>query len=108
MASITNMAVRIQQRNELAIFQVTFYTDASHTTPLLPVDSTLYPSYTIYDLNNVAVQSGVGQAVATPGMYKAEFLVPINAPLSNDEKRWRIEWILVSTDNRQVTFVEEF
>jgi hypothetical protein len=68
----------------------------------------LYPAYTIYDINNEVIQTGVGIPEITPGRYRAEYQIPFNAPLSGDTARWRIEWVLVSTDDRQVDFVEEF
>jgi hypothetical protein len=106
--AINNTSKRIFQRKNLATFQTTFWEDANQTVPVTPLDITLYPAYTIYDINNFAVQSGVGQPVSTPGTYKAEYLVPADAPLSWDEKRWRIEWIVVSTENRQFDMIEEF
>jgi hypothetical protein len=75
---------------------------------MIPLDALQYPSYTIYNIHNVAVQSGVGQIENNPGSYKVEFQVPEDAPLSYDERRWRIEWVMVDQNNRQVTFVEDF
>ena len=105
---ILNDTRRLFLRNETAEFKVHFFADAAQTIPLTPLDSAVYPAYTIYDIDNEAIQSGVGQPEATPGRYKAEFLVPPDAPLSNDVSRWRIEWTMVATDNRQVEFTEEF
>lgn len=105
---IQNDSRRILTRGDLATFRTSFYADAAHTIPLVPLDVALYPAYTIYDTANVAQQSGVGQPEATPGSYKVEYLVPKDATLSNDQVRWRIEWRMVNTDLRQVEFVEEF
>jgi hypothetical protein len=99
---------RIQFRGQTATFKVSFFKDKNQTQPLIPLDASQYPAYTVYNTDNVAVQSGIGQPVSGPGHYKAEFIVPEDAPLSHDEKRWRIEWQMVSTENRQVDLVEEF
>lgn len=106
--SIQNQSYRLFLRGDTAKFVVHFYADAAHTTPLVPLDTMLYPAYTIYDINNEVIQTGVGIPEITPGRYRAEYQIPFNAPLSGDTARWRIEWVLVSTDDRQVDFVEEF
>lgn len=106
--AIQNRTARIFLRRNIGIFRVSFFVDAANTIPMLPLDASQYPSYSIYDINNILVQSGVGQVENSPGSYKIEFQVPEDAPLSYDEKRWRIEWVMVDQDNRQVTFVEDF
>lgn len=106
--AVNEKSHRIQFRRDLAVFQVSFYEDAARTIPATPIDIGQYPAYTIYDTHNVAVQSGIGQPISTPGTYKVEFLVPADAHLSYEEKRWRIEWMLVNTDNRQFDFIEAF
>lgn len=106
--AITNKTPRVFYRKENNVFRVSFFADVNKTIPLVPIDIGLYPAFTIYDINDVVVQSGVGQPEASPGTYKVEFLVPSDAPLSYDGKRWRIEWVLVSVDNNQFDFVEEF
>ena len=106
--SIQNNTLRIFLRGETATFVVNFYEDAAQTIPLIPIDSAKYPFYAIYDLNNNLVQSGVGIAEIAPGRYRADYIVAFDAPLSNDAGRWRIEWSIISIDNRQIDFVEEF
>lgn len=106
--SIQNATNRIFLRGETAKFVVHFYEDAGQSIPLIPIDSAKYPYYAIYDINNELIQSGIGTPEITPGRYKAEYIVSFNAPLSNDVSRWRIEWTIISTDNRQIDFVEEF
>ena len=106
--SIQNATNRIFLRGETAKFIVHFYEDAAQTIPVTPIDSARYPLYTIYDINNEVIQSGIGIPEITPGRYRAEYIVAFDAPLSNDRSRWRIEWAIVSTDNRQIDFVEEF
>jgi hypothetical protein len=106
--AIQNRTARIFLRRNIGTFRVSFFVDAANTIPMIPLDASLYPSYSIYDIHNNIVQSGVGQIENSPGSYKIEFQVPEDAPLSYDEKRWRIEWVMVDQDNRQVTFVEDF
>lgn len=105
---IQNQSYRIFLRGDTAKFVVHFYADAAHTTPLIPKDTAIYPSYAIYDVNNEVIQTGVGIAEVTPGRYRAEYQIPFDAALSGDTARWRIEWVMLSTDERQVDFVEEF
>lgn len=99
---------RIFLRGETATFVVHFYQDAGHTIPMIPLDSAKYPQYTIFDINGNAVQSGVGTPEITQGRYKTDFQITLDALLSSDLGRWRIEWIMVSDTNQQINFVEEF
>ena len=105
---IQNETNRIFLRGDTATFVVHFYEDAGRTIPVVPIDSAKYPLYTIYDINNELIQTGIGIAEVTPGRYRADYIIPFDAPLSNDRSRWRIEWTIVSIDNRQIDFVEEF
>lgn len=105
---IQNETNRIFLRGETAKFIVHFYEDAGHSIPVIPIDSAKYPNYSIYDCNNELVQTGVGIAEITPGRYRAELILAFDAPLSNDKTRWSIEWSIISTDNRQIDFIEEF
>ena len=106
--SIQNTTNRIFLRGETAKYIVHFYEDAGQTIPMTPIDTAKYPCYTLYDINNELVQIGLGIPEVTAGRYRAEFIVPFDAPLSNDRSRWRIEWTMISVDNRQIDFVEEF
>jgi hypothetical protein len=106
--SIKNESTRIHLRKDTAVFRVTFFSDVAQTVAVTPLDVTQYPAYSIYDPNNSLVQSGVGQPEASPGKYKAEFVIPHDAPLSQDLSRWRIEWVMVDVNSRQFDFVEEF
>ena len=82
--SLDNKTRRYFTRGEVAVFRTSFYADVANTIPLVPLDTLLYPAYTIYDINNNAVQSGVGTPEVAPGSYKVEWLVPRDAPLSHD------------------------
>lgn len=106
--AIDNDSRRILLRGRLETFRTAFFEDAANTIPATPLDAGLYPSYTIYDIDNQVIQSGLGQPEATPGQYKVEFNVPTDAKLSQDLQRWRIDWVLVTDNNQQLNFTEEF
>jgi len=106
--AIANTSRRLYIRGNVATFKVSFFNDVALTSPMVPQDALVYPAYTIYDIDNQPIQSGVGQAETSPGMYKVDLLIPVDALLSNDDQRWRIEWAMVTVDLRQVDFVEEF
>ena len=97
--SVQNESKRIHFRGETAVFRVSFFADAAQTTPTVPLDTADFPSYTIFDIDNNAVQSGIGQVEASPGTYKVEFAIPPGASLSQDLSRWRIEWSMLSDQN---------
>jgi hypothetical protein len=99
---------RIHMRGDVTELRAGFFNDEAHTSPIVPINAMSYPSYTIYDPDNQPIQSGVAQPEGGPGLYKIMFSVPTDATLSNDVKRWRVEWTMVSTDNRQMEFVESF
>ena len=106
--AVQNETNRIFLRGDTAKFIVHFYEDAGLTIPVIPIDSARYPVYSIFDCHNEVVQTGIGIAEITAGRYRAELIVSYDAPLSHDKNRWRIEWTIISTDNRQIDFVEEF
>lgn len=105
---IKGQARRTYDRGQQVELKVSFFKDAGATQPVVPKDATEFPAYTIYDINNQDVQSGVGQVEGSPGTWKAVWSIPDDAPLSNDLERWRIEWYMVSDELRQYDFVEEF
>lgn len=125
MPSTSKNTPRIFTRGETTQFQVGFFADDALAVPLVPLDPS-YPQYTIYDPSGTAIQTGVG-IQASPGNFKLDFLVPKDAPLSYfqqapqrfgdegqgepltaNDARYRIEWQLLTAENFQVTFVEEF
>jgi len=108
MSQAQSTTQRIFLRGERVNLVVSFFADDAGTVPLVPLDIAEYPAYSIFDINGTVVQSGIGQPEGTPGRWKSEYLVPKDAPLSNDRSRWRIEWTFVSEDNQQFEMVEEF
>jgi hypothetical protein len=125
MSTSSKTTPRIFTRGETTQFQVGFFEDPEMTVALVAIDPT-YPQYTIYNPEGTAIQTGVGIAT-TPGNFKVDFLVPQDAPLSyfgqapqqyNDkgqgepltanEARYRIEWLMVTAENFQPSLTEEF
>jgi hypothetical protein len=126
LAASSGRTPRILTRGETTQFQVGFFADEAKTQPLVPLDPT-FPTATIYDMHNVVIQTGVGTQI-TPGNWVYNFLVPKDAPLTyfqqapqtyNDEGqgapltadtsgRYRIEWSMLTGENYQLDFVEEF
>lgn len=116
---------RIFTRGEQGQFKVGFFLDPNQTTPLVPIDPS-YPQYTIFNPQGTSIQAGVG-VQATPGNWVTNWQVPKDAelsyfqqtpqqfgnvnegqPLSYNQARYRIEWTMVTAENYQVSFVEEF
>lgn len=125
MASTSGQTPRILTRGETTQFRVSFFSDPALTNPLTPLTPD-YPQYTIYNPEGTAIQTGTGIQVS-PGIYRLDFLVPKDAllsyfnqkpqrygdegqgqPLTANDSRYRIEWMMVTRDNFQVNFVEEF
>ena len=116
---------RIFTRGETTQFRVGFFADEAKTEPLIPIDPT-YPQYTIYNPSGTAIQTGTG-GLRSPGNFAIDFLVPKDAllsyfqqapqrygnegqgePLTANDARYRIEWAMLTAENFQVSFVEEF
>ncbi len=125
MATFSGSTPRILTRGETTQFKVSFFADDGLTVPLVPVTPD-YPRYTIYQPDGTAVQTGVG-TLTSAGVYTAPFMPAKDAPLSyfnkkpqtyNDQAqgmeltadgaRYRIEWQIVTAENIQANFVEEF
>lgn len=76
--------------------------------PLVPLDASRYPSFQVVDINGQIVSAGLATVDGTAGNYRVEFFCPADAPISNDDRRWRLEWFFIDEDNRQVHKVTEF
>jgi hypothetical protein len=68
---------------------------------ILPVDPSSYPQFSITDPEGTIIQQGVSKAL-NDRIYSTYFHVPVDAPLSYAGGVWRITWIMVSTNNRQI------
>lgn len=94
-------------RNEQAYFTAGFYTDKTKSTPITPI-SAAYPSFAIKSPKGDIVHSGTAVAYSTPGTYRIEWTIPSTAQLSTDLDNWVVEWTMVSNNNRQLFYKENF
>jgi len=95
-------------RKETHVFRETFFKDPECAVPMVSLDSSKYPSYQIIDINGQIVAAGLATIDGTIGNFRVEFFVPADAPISNDDRRWRIEWLFIDEDNRQFEKTTEF
>jgi len=88
-------------RGETYTFKATFFEDDG-STPLIPLNSS-YPSYSVYNISNALVTSGIAVQDGPAGNYKFDFFVALNAELSYSNKSWRLEWMMITDGNNQVS-----
>lgn len=89
-------------------FRRSFWLDQAAGIPMLPDGSGAYPQLSIFDINGQLVATGMAAIDGTAPNYKFPFLVPADAILSTDDRRWRAEWLMVTDTGRQVQSVDEF
>jgi hypothetical protein len=99
---------RIVYRTNNVTFRVDFFYDAAKLVPVTPQDPVNFPAYNIINPSGIVVQTGVGTPDGGPGYYKADWTVLADAELSVANNRWRMEWIMIDPNNRQIPFVHEF
>jgi hypothetical protein len=99
---------RLLTRGVSQVFRIGFFTDGSKTTPLIPKDPLVYPSYEILDPNGVAVQTGVMQSSGGIGEYSTTWSVPEDATLSTANSRYQFKTFIVTTTNEQAELTHEF
>jgi hypothetical protein len=95
-------------RKSSHVFRESFFTDSDGVTPLVPLDASKYPSYQVVDINGQVSAAGLATLDGTAGHYRVEFFTPPDAPISNDDRRWRIEWLFLDDDERQFQKTTEF
>jgi len=94
-------------RNETVTFTASFFEDDAGTVPVVPI-SQAYPSFVIRNPSSTLIYSGVAMSSGSEGNYKVNWTIPSDAMLSSDNDAWTIEWIMVSSDNRQLSYKENF
>ena len=94
-------------RNETVTFTASFFEDDAGTVPVVPI-SQAYPSFVIRNPSSTLIYSGVAISSGSEGNYKVNWTIPSDAMLSSDNDAWTIEWIMVSSDNRQLSYKENF
>ena len=95
-------------RKATHVFRNAFFADDAQTVPLVPLDASRYPSFQIVDINGQIISSGLATLDGTAGNYRVEFSVPHDAAISNDDRRWRLEWLMIDQNNRQLEKTTEF
>lgn len=95
-------------RGTVHTFRHSFFEDTAKLTPMSPLDSGKYPFVTVTDIFGQVVQAGLATLDGVPGNYKFDFVVPQDAALSIDDRRWLIVWDFISNKIRQVTNSVEF
>lgn len=89
------------------VFREAFFADDG-VTPLVPLDSSRYPAYQVIDITGQVLAAGLATLDGNPGNYRVELFVPKDAPLSNEDVRYRLEWVFVDDVNRQYEKTTEF
>lgn len=101
------MSKKTFSRNDLAYFTAGFYTDKSRSTPVTPI-SAAYPTFAIKNPKGDIVHSGTAVSYSQPGVYRIEWTIPSTAELSTDLDNWIVEWTMVTNNNRQMFYKENF
>jgi hypothetical protein len=95
-------------RGETHTFNHAFFADSTRNQPLVPKDPANYPSVEIVDVDGQIVATAVAELDGSAGYYKYNFTVPVDAAISEDDRRWQARWYMLTTTNRQVEAVVEF
>lgn len=94
-------------RNEMSTFRIGFYSDASQTVPIVPINSD-YPKYSITDPYGVEILSGTGSAGVGIGVWQAQLVLDDTLELTSPEDRYKITWTMVNANNQQFSSTKEF
>ncbi len=89
-------------------FRMAFWEDQAAGVPLVPFDASRYPSYAIFDPNGTTIQTGKAEVDGQTPNYKVPFTPAIDAILTNDDRRWRIDWFMLTDVGRSVQTSELF
>lgn len=92
-------------RGNTALFEAIFV--ESDGTPVVPIDTSMYPSISIYTPDEVITQTGIATN-AGDGRWRYFWNVPADAQLSTQTHHWRIEWNLLTAGNRQIQYSQSF
>lgn len=83
-------------------FRMAFWEDEAQQVPLLPLDPGRYPAYSIVDPNGLVVQTGRADLDGQAPNYKVDFTPGLDALLTNEDRRWRLDWFFLTDQNRSV------
>jgi len=105
-AQAGDLHVRLK-RGEVHKFFAYFFEDTAQTIAMVPVDSSLYPSVEVVSPSNESLQTGIATLVS-PGLYSFEWFVPLDADLSADVRKYRVDWLIITAGGRQTIYAETF
>jgi hypothetical protein len=95
-------------RGREQVFRMAFWEDQERNIPLVPFDAARYPSYVVFDPNGTTIQTGRAEVDGTTPNYKVPFTPAVDALLTNDDRRWRIDWFMLTESGRSVQSSELF
>jgi hypothetical protein len=70
-------------------------------TPIPPLDPLAHPSVSIVSPDQTILATGVASALGD-GRYRFQWFAPADADLSSPDRPWRIDWLIVVNNNRQI------
>jgi hypothetical protein len=104
----TQETSRVFTRNKLEFFYFGFFYDETKTQPVQSLDPQTYPSYQILSPNGEMFAQGVATIGASPGYWKVGWVVPPTAELTNVNRRYRFQCVMVDRESRQFEVSFEF
>ena len=85
-------------------FSVAFWSDKEKTIPLEP-KSNEYPQYVLTNPSGVVIAQGTLKETFMPGIWECQHTWAENSPVSDN---YRIDYLMVAKDNRQISKSETF
>jgi len=104
----TQETQRVLKRGQLETFFFKFFYDQAETQPVIPVDSQTHPNYRIIAPNGEILYQGIAVPAGSPGFWRVGWIVPKDADLTNVQKRYRFQTIIVDANFRQFETSFEF
>lgn len=99
---------RVLKRGQLETFFFKFFYDQSETQPVVPVDPQTHPNFRILAPNGEILHQGIAVPAGSPGFWRVGWIVPKDAELTNVNKRYRFQTIIVDANFRQFETSFEF
>lgn len=90
--SVAPQVRRLWNTGDTAVFPFRAVDGTGAAVALLPG----YPTYAIISPSGIQVDTGVAQAMPTPGLYQVTWTVPLQAELSTPTLPWRVEIQIVT------------
>ena len=75
--------------------------------PLTPIDPSIYPSISVVSPDEDIYQTAHATYLGD-GRWRYNWSVPADAPLSNDGRVWRLDWIMVTNIGSQIQLSQNF